>query len=319
LGCDTFVALPPATPRGTVLFGKNSDRPCGEGQSIRRYPGTSHGEGTIVQCTYKSIQQVPKTFAVLLSQLDWCYGAEMGANECGVVIGNEAVWTKIDEEKDQEPSLLGMDLVRLGLERASTAKEALHCLTQLLETHGQGGACAENDPSFTYDNSFLIADAGEAWILETAGRHWVAKRVMEGTCNISNGLVIRCDYDLHSEGLHAYARQQGFWDGGGRLDWAATFAEGGQSDLQSPRQERGCWLLQERPSSSTGPWMYPERMMDILRDHKGGICMHGPGFETTASMVSELCTDRKSRHWMTGQSLPCQSQFHLQHIGDTGK
>eukprot|EP00435_Cladocopium_sp_Y103_P062743 s74_g24.t1 len=41
VGCDTFVALPPAAPPNTVIFGKNSDRPNGEGQSVRRYPGGS--------------------------------------------------------------------------------------------------------------------------------------------------------------------------------------------------------------------------------------------------------------------------------------
>ena len=39
VGCDTFVAYPPDAPPNTVIFGKNSDRPAGEGQSIRQYPG----------------------------------------------------------------------------------------------------------------------------------------------------------------------------------------------------------------------------------------------------------------------------------------
>ena len=36
--------------------------------------------------------------------------------------------------------MLGMDLLRLGLERASSAKEALNVITGLLETYGQVGS-----------------------------------------------------------------------------------------------------------------------------------------------------------------------------------
>lgn len=77
-GCDTFVAFPPATPEGVIVFGKNSDRPEGESQSVRRYPRTTHfdksdnaEEEHLCQCTYISIPQVDATHAVLLSQIDW--------------------------------------------------------------------------------------------------------------------------------------------------------------------------------------------------------------------------------------------------------
>lgn len=228
VSCDTFVAFPPVAPPGTAMFGKNSDRPAGEGQSIRRYPAQDYSadddDSTTLDCTYLKIPQAPHTYAVLLSQIDWMWGAEMGANECGVVIGNEAVWT-VEPDEMEAPSLLGMDLVRLGLERGATAREALDSITQLLETHGQGGACAQNDPSFTYHNSFLIAAAHEAYVLETAGRHWVAERITIGTRNISNGLTIRTKYDLHSTDLHQHAAQRGLWDGKGELDFAQVFRD----------------------------------------------------------------------------------------------
>ena len=40
------------------------------------------------------------------------WGAEMGANEHGVCIGNEAVSTKLESDEDLKEKLLGMDLVR---------------------------------------------------------------------------------------------------------------------------------------------------------------------------------------------------------------
>ena len=67
------------------------------------------------QCTYIEIPQVGYTAAVILSKPSWMWGAEMGANEHGVCVGNEAVWTKaMDDQHDKVERLLGMDMVRLA-------------------------------------------------------------------------------------------------------------------------------------------------------------------------------------------------------------
>jgi secernin len=309
-GCDTFVAFPPTTSEGLVVFGKNSDRPAGESQSIRRYPATRHfsspSPATAVQCTYITIPQVPLTHAVLISQINWMWGCENGANEHGVVIGNEAVWTRVPEEPGRR--LLGMDLVRLGLERSTTAREGLDVITSLLEEHGQGGPCAENDDSFTYHNSFLLADRTEAWILETAGRHWVAECVTSGSRNISNNLTIRTSFHLSSKGIRDYALKHKLWNGNEPFDFAACFSDGGVE--LCPRQLRGSELLQQHENKGS---FDRNDMISILRDHESGICMHG-GFETTASMISELRADGTVRHWMTGQPFPCKSEFEEQQV-----
>ncbi len=323
-GCDTFIAYPPLTPDGLVVFGKNSDRPSGEGQSITRYPSQSYPPDSMLECTYISIPQVSRTHAVLLSQIDWMWGCENGANEHGVVIGNEAVWTKVPEETEIERSddgviysspsqlLLGMDLVRLGNERGKSSREAMDVITSLLEEHGQGGPCAKNDPSFTYHNSFLIADYDEAWILETAGRHWVAQRLTEGGRNISNGLTIRTDFDLSSDGIREYAKDNGWWNGsdGDEFDFAAVFSEGGVDESPNSRQHCGKVMLAKHDSTKS---FGKDDMIAILRDHESGICMHG-AFETTASMISELYPNKEATHWMTGKSFPCRCKFILQEI-----
>eukprot|EP00536_Pseudo-nitzschia_multiseries_P010947 jgi/Psemu1/204607/e_gw1.353.45.1 len=325
-GCDTFVAYPPTTAMGRVVFGKNSDRPSGEAQPLRRYPASDHEAGSTVQCTYISIPQAPKTHAILLSQIGWMWGCEHGANEHGVVIGNEAVWTRVPEELDENTGrpkalLLGMDLVRLGLERGKTSREALDVITRLLEEHGQGGPCAEDDPSFTYHNSFLIADVTEAYVLETAGRHWVAQKWTAGGRNISNGLTIRTEFDLSSRGIREYARETGLWSDGNNgtksnFDFAAIFSEGGAAGLVDNNDEdsrQGCGRAMLEMHSNSEKFGRDE-MIAILRDHKSGICMHGSAFETTASMVSELYTNKSyNKHWTTGPH-PCSSKFCLQEI-----
>ncbi|XP_063115396.1 secernin-3 isoform X2 [Cavia porcellus] len=173
--CDTFVALPPSTTDNRIIFGKNSDRLCNEVQEVVYFPAGVHNLGEQLKCTYIEIEQVPETYAVVLSRPAWLWGAEMGANEHGVCIGNEAVWGR--EEVCAEEALLGMDLVRLGLERADTAEKALNVIVDLLEKYGQGGNCTEDSMEFSYHNSFLIADRNEAWILETAGKYWAAEKV----------------------------------------------------------------------------------------------------------------------------------------------
>lgn len=72
-----------------------------------------HNDCSELSCTYISIDQVSHTYSVILSKPAWMWGAEMGANEFGVCIGNEAVFTKhYNPENDLKKRLLGMDLVR---------------------------------------------------------------------------------------------------------------------------------------------------------------------------------------------------------------
>ena len=109
-------------------------------------PRQQHAPGSQVHCTYISVDQVRETYRVLLFKPSWMWGAEMGANEFGLNIGNEAVFTKVRQGPN---SLLGMDLVRLALERCKTSTEALHLMTDLLAKHGQGGTADMRSALFT--------------------------------------------------------------------------------------------------------------------------------------------------------------------------
>ncbi|MHA2175802.1 MAG: C69 family dipeptidase [Candidatus Hodarchaeales archaeon] len=297
--CDTFVALGPMTKDGSVIFGKNSDRPQNERQPLVYFNKMHYPPNSQIQCTYISIPQVEETNAILLSKPSWMWGGEMGTNEYGVTIGNEAVWTR---EPYGDPALLGMDLLRLALERSSTANQAVKIIIELLENYGQGGSCAE-DSTWTYHNSFLIADQHEAWVLETAGKWWIAQQIKEGIRNISNNLSIRTEFDLAKDGLVDYAVEQNYCSSKNEFDFAKIFSEPRYTEpsLYS-REGYGFQFLNKRSTK-----IKVRTMMEILRDHTRGICMHG-GIRTTASQISWLQNDLHL-HWFTLSPHPCISIF----------
>ena len=319
--CDTFAALGNATADGSVILSKNSDREPNEAHELVFIPRASHPEGSTVKCTYMEIPQVSETYAVLLARPFWIWGAEMGANEHGVAIGNEAVFTRVPYEK--ESGLIGMDFLRLALERSDSARSALDTIIDLLETYGQGGNCGFQHKLY-YHNSFLIADHKSAWVLETAGRNWAAMQVRD-VCSISNVISTGSEWDLASDNLVDYAVERGWCKGSDDFDFSRCY-----SDLlytrfcqARARQKRTQELLEAMRGQIT-----VREMMSILRDHghdvgtdwtpaKGilgsNICMHA-GFgpvrvsQSVGSLVSHL-SEEANTHWVTGTSAPCTGIF----------
>src|SRR5690242_14654550 len=235
--CDTLVATPEYTADGAVWFAKNSDREPGEAQRVEHLPAQLHNRRT-VQCTYVEVAQVERTNEIVISRPFWMWGAEMGANQHGVAIGNEAVFTRLPYAKT---GLTGMDLLRLALERAAAAREALEIITQLLAEHGQGGGCGYRNRKFRYHNSFIIADPQEAWVLETAGPHWAAERV-RGLRTISNALTIGKTFDLLSDGALSAAKQQGWCRSAADFDFARSFGDAYYSHLSGGGVRAACTL-----------------------------------------------------------------------------
>src|SRR5882757_8680557 len=110
--CDTILALPRSTGTQGMLFGKNSDRQRNEAQAVDYLPAREHSPQAQSRCTYISIPEASRTNSVLLCRPYWMWGAEMGANEHGVVIGNEGLHAL--SAAPEAAALTGMDLVRLA-------------------------------------------------------------------------------------------------------------------------------------------------------------------------------------------------------------
>lgn len=290
--CDTFVLR---TDAG-MLLAKNSDRDVNEAQLWEWTPAAEHPPAAAAELTWVSVPQVSRTHATVVSRPWWMWGAEMGANEHGVAIGNEAVFTK--EKAGREPGLLGMDLLRLALERATSARDAVEVMVALLEEHGQSGPCSHEHPRFTYHNSFLVADRNEAVVLETAGRHWATEEVTGRARSISNGLTIPGFAEKHSDRLRSRVSgcavrrgltQRGAETSSGVLDAMAVLRDNGTGG--GPR-----W------SPVTGSMVGPNM-------HGGGLVASS---QTVASWVSDLAA---GIHWATGTAEPALSMFVPLRVG----
>ena len=278
-----------------AIFAKNSDRSPNEPQVVEYYEAKTHSE-KMVKTTYIEVDQVEKTKAFVLSRPMWLWGGEMGVNECGVCIGNEAVFTK---GKYNKTGLTGMDMVRLALERSETAFEAVECIIGLLEKYGQGGNCGF-DHDFYYDNSFLIMDKSSIYILETSGKEWVYKKVKQGA--ISNRLSIRMDGDVYSEGKCDFVKKH--------LEPVYSYFS------KSEQRHYMCSMAVETAKNL-------EDMFKAMRGHshmdnpmsKASVsspCMHYGGMvgdHTTQSMAVELLENGQIIIWTTGTSLPCVSMY----------
>jgi len=188
--CDTFVALADATANGSVLLAKSADTEINEAQHVLKLPRREFPEGATLRTTHLVIPQARKTHEVVLDKSFWLYGGEIGLNEHGVAIGNEAVFSKLPCDKD---GVNLIDLLRLMLERATNRHEAIEVTAQLLAGFGQGGNCELRGNSH-FDGSFIISDRDGAVVLETAGKDWAAKEV-KSFASISNGYTIGSDWD----------------------------------------------------------------------------------------------------------------------------
>ncbi len=293
--CDTIVVLAPHTCAGATILAKNSDRPPLECQPLFQSARRVHPERATVQCQYLEIPQVRETAAVIGSRPFWLWGFEHGLNEYGVAIGNEAVLTR---EMLPSTGLLGMDLVRLGLERSKTAREATEIIGALIERYGQGGG-AFYGVDFRYSGGFIIADHAGAYLLESSGRQWIARRVADRAC-ISNCLTISAG-GFGSPDAESYARARGWSEGESSFDFAAAYSS---KDADDPLTARGRIARSRELVSRNGRRTVGEMLAMLrdhgergetppagdpaVRDHSPTLCMHGSIAGTTASMVAEL-------------------------------
>ena len=298
--CDTLVLTSKITASGQNTLCKNSDRPLGEAQPLCFY---ERSEGK---------------YAVLGSRPYWMDGFEMGANEKGLFIGNEAEGSRMP--KEAEEGITGMAMLRIALEKAAAAREAIDVISGLLKEHGQN-ANAHPTMDRRYENTFILCDPEEAWVMETAGREWAAKKV-EDFAAVSNCYQITDDYDLCSEGMEQLVTENRWLRPGEKVNFAKAFTAPADRQRNSvARMRRMQKLVTEK--------MTVKDMQKIFRDHFEGelneprfgscygnfvtICMHAltggiDSSQTAASMIMSY-DERWKYKFLWAAGLPCLSVY----------
>jgi secernin len=277
MGSDMVVAVARATAEGRTLFGHNSNRPAREGYALARIEGRAFALGETVSTGRAVVPQVRRTNTVLAGRQAGRWGYCHGVNEHGVAAGITAIATRLSGT-----GLSGPDLVRLGLERASSARQALDVITDLVARHGQQ---ADDTPGA--DSSFLVADGSEAFAVETSGQFWAEQAI--GRCRAASDIChLRQDWNRICPGLADCAIKQGWWlADGSKLDFARSVGVEGQDNAASLRRWARATLLLEQHSGQ----LDVPCLRGLLRDHSTGkhcICRHAGGPDevgTSASLV----------------------------------
>jgi dipeptidase len=174
--CTNFIVTKGASEDGSVIITYTCD---GEFHPhLRYFPAEDHQADAVYEIRDWSgnllgaIPQVPHTYGVLYLM-----------NEHQVAIG-ETTFDGRPELQNPDGLLRYWTLMRLALQRAKTAREAIQVMTDLVNEHGYRST----------GESFSIADPEEAWIMEMIGPGpggkgalWVALRVPDGyVCGHAN-------------------------------------------------------------------------------------------------------------------------------------
>jgi hypothetical protein len=322
--CDTMYVGPTACLEAQALFGKNSDRSPDEPQAFFLI-GRRKQEDAV------RIGRFPlpdRGLSYALSKPSWISGGEMGLNEAGLAIGNEAVFSRFPAAKD---GVLGMDILRATLASARDADEALRSICEITEQNDQGGNSAYRG-TLRYCNSYLIADPTKAYVLETAGRRWAWKPADPITA-ISNAYSIETDFkrldaktrkEIAPVNDRAACSDESDAGRKGRKESWRNHVES-RMHLRFTHGDERRRAAMTRLSATEGG----ARLGDLfaaLRSHEGrksgrplindlrNICVHSGGImsqATTASMAVEYRASSRNQVvlWFTGTSYPCLSLY----------
>lgn len=211
LSCTDFLITKEATVDGSTMITYNADEFVLYGE-LYYWPRADHAPNDSLdiydwdsQKYLGKIKQVPHTYQVVGNM-----------NEYQVAI-TESTFGGREALRDTKAKIDYGSLIYVTLQRAKTARNAIHIIAQLMNEYGY----------YSEGESFSIADPNEVWIMEIIGKGvgnkgavWVARKIPPGyICGHANQARIRQfpQHDpkncLYSKDVISFAKKMGYYKG----------------------------------------------------------------------------------------------------------
>jgi dipeptidase len=221
--CTNFIVTKGASVDGSVMVTYTADS-FGFYGELYHYPASVYQNGAWLEIyewdTGKFLGKIPQAAVT--------YNVIGNMNEHQVVIGETTFGGR--EELGVANGIIDYgSLMYIALQRSKTAREAIKVMTDLVNEYGY----------YSSGESFSIADANEAWIMEMIGKGegnkgavWVAVRIPDGYISghanqsrITTFPLNDPENCLYAPDVISFARDKGYFDGkDSEFDFSAAYA-----------------------------------------------------------------------------------------------
>ena len=213
--CTNFIVTKGASTDGSVMVTYAADSHQLYG-ALYKYNPAKRAAATMAVHDWDSgkylgdIAQAPVTYATVGNM-----------NEHSVII-TETTWGGLPQLEDPNGKIDYGSLIYITLQRAKTAREAIATIVELANTYGYASS----------GESFSIADASEAWIMELIGKGdstndpsrkgivWVAYRIPDGciSAHANQARITKINFNdpencLYAEDVISFARKNDLYNG----------------------------------------------------------------------------------------------------------
>ena len=286
IACTTFVVGRAATSDGSVLASHSND---GDGGTAGNLEVVRAADWKLPAQTHGGVPQVAHTHAYFTK-----VGGYASLNEFQVGLAESTCVAVFPANRSAGARLNIVDLSALGLERATSAHDAVVVMGELAEQYGY----ADNG------ESLLVYDPREAWIFHVlpddtgASAVWVAQRVPDDSVAVvANSFTVReVDFDggadgafLASPNMRTVALRSGRWSEGAPLDFTWVFGgkEPGHKYASGRRMWRALHLL--APEAAAAAHLAPT--YDEYVSSRPYPATLGPARNLTAADLREAMRD----------------------------